>query len=241
MTEASGVSKRRIHARVALALLEALQRQDLPEEVLVDENVSITLPRRLGLSHVVDAQVRRYREEVRRNRRVPEPEVVDLIRLAARRPDAPDLFERVGRSLASPLRSHWRHALPPRLLLRHARRRAASVVARNFGRDLLHLPGGSDRIEEGRDLFYQADPSGAAYRILTGALSAAVEATGRYPLRVRQLRSRAVGDSDTAWLVELHRPEIVPDGVREPAVDAEPSEDDAAGPEPEAGGAARSA
>lgn len=239
--EASGDPGRRVHARVALALLEALQRQDLPEEVLVDENVSLTLPRRLGLSHVVDAQVRRYREEVRRNRRVPETEVADLIRLAARRPDAPDLFEQVGRSLALPLRSGWRHALPARLLLRHARRRAAAVVARNFGRDLLHLPRGSDRIEEGRDLLYRADPSGAAYRIVTGALSAAVEATGRLPLRVRQLRSRAAGDTDSSWVVELHRPEIVPDGVREPAEEAALPDEGVAGSDSGSGSAARSA
>jgi hypothetical protein len=229
---------------VALALLEALQRQDLPEEVLVDENLSITLPRRLGLSHVVDAQARRYREEARRNRRVPEPEVVDLIRLVARRPDARELFQQVGRSLAGPLRSRWRHALPARLLVRHARRRAAGLVAHHFGPDLLHLPRRSERIEEGRELLFQADPSGAAYGILDGAFAAALESTGRYPLRLRRLRSRAAGDSDTAWLVELHRPEIVVDDPDEPGAVPSPeaavasTEADAATP---ADGTARSA
>lgn len=188
----------------------------------MDENLSVTLPRRLGLSHVVDAQVRRYREDARRNRRVPEPEVVDLIRLVARRPDARDVFHRVGRSLGGTLRSGWRHALPRGLLLRHARRRASGLLRDLFGKGLLTSPRGTARLEEARDLLHVADPSGQATAIITGAIEATLEASGRFSLRVRQVRARARGDAASAWEIELHRPEIVPVDPVDPGQHGDP-------------------
>jgi hypothetical protein len=41
-------------AVVALTLLEVIRAQDLPTEVLEQEDTSVTLPRRLGLSDVVE-------------------------------------------------------------------------------------------------------------------------------------------------------------------------------------------
>ena len=46
-----------------LILLETLRDRDRPEEVLEDEDVSVSLPRRLGLSDVVMVQIRRFQEE----------------------------------------------------------------------------------------------------------------------------------------------------------------------------------
>jgi hypothetical protein len=100
---------------VALALLEALRDQDRPGEVLDDEDLTVTLPRRFGLSDVVDSQIRRYQEDARRTRRVPEGEVRDLIRLVSRRPDSEGLFRDVGRSLSESREgAGWRRALPRR-------------------------------------------------------------------------------------------------------------------------------
>src|SRR5688572_13059487 len=102
-TEPEGRKQRvgRPQARVALALLEGLRDLDRPVEVLDDEDVTLTMPRRFGLSGVVDAQIRRYEREARHGRRVPAAEVEDLMRLATRRGDSEELFTRVGRSLTA--------------------------------------------------------------------------------------------------------------------------------------------
>jgi len=205
----SRASRRMIDARVALALLETLQREDLPEEVLVDENLSITLPRRLGLSHVIHSQVRRYREEVKHNRRVPEAEVVDLIRLVARRPDAARVFHEVGRSLGSDVRPGWRRVLPRRLALGSSRRRAGKLLRNLFGRGVVRLPRGEARLVAGSDLLHAADPSGSACVMITGVVEGVVGASTRLPLRVRQVGCSGKGDPACAWEIEEHRPELV--------------------------------
>ncbi|TVP45472.1 MAG: hypothetical protein EA350_09085 [Gemmatimonadales bacterium] len=205
----SRASRSRIDARVALALLETLQREDLPEEVLVDENLSITLPRRLGLSHVIHSQVRRYREEVRHNRRVPEAEVVDLIRLVARRPDAARVFREVGRALGSDIRPGWRRVLPRRLALGSSRRRAGKLLRSLFGRGVVRLPRGEPRIVAGSDLLHSADPSGSACVMVTGIVEGVVGASTRIPLRVRQVGCSGKGDPACAWEIEEQRPELV--------------------------------
>src|SRR5690606_9092655 len=48
-----------------LALLEAVRTRDKPREVLEDEDLAASLPRRLGLTSVVESQIRRYEEAVR--------------------------------------------------------------------------------------------------------------------------------------------------------------------------------
>jgi hypothetical protein len=77
---------------VALRLLEVMRGLDLPTEVLEDEDPTRTMPRRLGLSDVVDRQIRTLREDVRKGVRVSDEEVQGLIRLVVRRPDAEDVF-----------------------------------------------------------------------------------------------------------------------------------------------------
>ena len=63
-------SRRRVQAIVALRLLEVMRDQDLPVEVLEEEDPAVTMPRRLGLSEVVERQIRSYREDVRRRFRL---------------------------------------------------------------------------------------------------------------------------------------------------------------------------
>ena len=69
---AGGKTSRRISALVALTLLEVIRQQDLPTEVLESEDTSHTMPRRLGLSDVIDKQIRRYRDEVRKRQRITD-------------------------------------------------------------------------------------------------------------------------------------------------------------------------
>ena len=98
-----------------LTLLESLRDQDRPEEFLEDEVPSVTMPRRLGLSDVVDRQIRSYRKAVRQRRRMSDDEVRDLIRLVVRRPDAAEIFHRFGRRVGG--LAHGPFALEGRGLL----------------------------------------------------------------------------------------------------------------------------
>src|SRR5690606_24631288 len=57
-----------------LALLEAMRVHDRPREVLEDEDLTISLPRRLGLTGVIESQIHRYEEARRRKQAVPADE-----------------------------------------------------------------------------------------------------------------------------------------------------------------------
>lgn len=85
---------------VALALLESLRAADLPTEQLKDEVVQQSLPRRLGLSPVVEANIRRYAELSRDGGSLRAQEVGELLQLVSRRPDARAVFASTGRRLA---------------------------------------------------------------------------------------------------------------------------------------------
>lgn len=86
---------------MALALLEAMRSADTPVEMLEDENVQHSLPRRLGLSDVVEGQIRRFRELTDRGGSTHAQQLADLFALVDRRTDAPVVFGRAGRWLVS--------------------------------------------------------------------------------------------------------------------------------------------
>ena len=163
-------SRRRIHSRLALALLETLKEQDLPPEILDDENVSVTLPRRLGLSHVVETQIHRYREEARRRRRIPDREVADLFQLVCRRPDAEQVFLRVGERLAGRGTGGGGRGriLPVRLSRYLARRRIQRRLRWLFGRRMVRTTGRPLRVELVDDFLVRADGPGHACNIVLG-------------------------------------------------------------------------
>ena len=48
------------HADLPLAILESVRTHDRPAEVLEDEDLTISLPRRLGLTGVIETQIYRY-------------------------------------------------------------------------------------------------------------------------------------------------------------------------------------
>ncbi len=169
--------KRRVRALVALMLLEAIRDHDLPAEVLEDENMAITLPRRLGLSGVIDARIRHYRDEAKRGRRVPDSEIRDLFGLVARRPDSEELFRWVGRELyGQPGRmARVRGILPRGVTLRLLRRDVLRRTKALFGRSVLAPADGEGIALEARDpIFLEGDPGGHACHLVTGLLRAAL-------------------------------------------------------------------
>ncbi|MEE9206873.1 MAG: hypothetical protein V3U67_00665 [Gemmatimonadota bacterium] len=85
---------------VALAILESLRVTDTPSETIDDEEFTQSLPRRLGLSEVIDTQIRRYTSMRDSGYTLEVGELNDLLRLIGRRPDAEAVFAAAGTRLA---------------------------------------------------------------------------------------------------------------------------------------------
>jgi hypothetical protein len=120
-----------VAAAFPLALLESVRSHDHPGEILEDEDLMVSLPRRLGLTGVVETQIQRYETAQRAGRPVPLSEVMGLFRLVMRRPDAEPILRETGQRIArwnfrrTP--GFWTAILrrgPERLALRSARRAA---------------------------------------------------------------------------------------------------------------------
>src|SRR6478672_78194 len=91
-----------VNAIVPLSLLEAVRSVDIPEggedEV---EYVQEHRNKRLGLSDTVIAQIRRYKDAMKRNQPIAIHEASGISRLIGRRPDAENIFTRAGTIVAN--------------------------------------------------------------------------------------------------------------------------------------------
>jgi hypothetical protein len=193
-----------VQSVVALRLLEVIRDRDLPRELLEDEDPSRTMPRRFGLSDVVERQIRTYREHVRKGVRLSDDEVRGLFRFVIRRPDGEEIFHQVGRLLASPDGGRrWSRVLPRRVGFALARTRARRRLAKVFGRAI----GGFARgpfVIEGRSLFFiESDPGGDACHLLSGFCQEIVESTMAASARVTHTHCQARGDSHCRWEAEV--------------------------------------
>jgi len=192
---------RQVDSAVALAILEGLRDADRPEEFLEDEDLTITLPRRLGLSDVVGNGIRRYDQEARRGRRVPESEVADLVALVIRRGDADEVFRDVGRALArrDPNKGLLLRVAPGRLRMRLARREVRRRLRRLFGPGVARFEKGTFKLV-GLDVpFTDADPGGEVCEIVTGLCEGIVEEVTTRPVRIRRWRSQTVAGPTDRW------------------------------------------
>jgi hypothetical protein len=194
---------RRVQALVALRLLEVIRDRDLPRELLEDENPSRTMPRRFGLSDVVERQIRTHKEDARRGGRLSDEDVRQLFRFVIRRPDGEEIFHEVGRLLASGDRSRrWSRVLPRRLGFALARARTRRRLHKVFGRVI----GGFGRgpfVVEGRALFFiETDPGGDACHLLSGFCQEIVEQTLGAAARVTHTQCQAKGDALCRWEAE---------------------------------------
>lgn len=217
MTAASALEQESIEGWIApvlpLALLEAVQAHDRPGEVLEEDDPMLSLPGRLGLTGVVFTQIRRYEAAVRENRRVPLGEVVSLLALVQRRPDAEAVFrdtgERITRGRVHPPRPLARRALT---VLPNALR---SISLRRATRRLLRGLGGEGEIEVASRLRgLRADPlivrltrsptaraGEAACTVFTGALDELIRVYGGPDNPVTHDRCRARGEEVCEWRV----------------------------------------
>lgn len=188
-------------------MLEALRSLDHPGEVLKEEDLTVTLPRRLGLSDVIERKIWLLRDEARRGRRVPMSEVLDLVRLVLRRPDADAVFLLVGRELGQAVSSSGvvRRTLPRAWALNLARRRAVRLVNRLFDAQVVAI-----EPSEGKIRLVSSDESGlcelgshAVCGVLSGVLERAVEGAGPRGIGVRHTSCARSGPEPCSWALEL--------------------------------------
>jgi len=91
-----------VNAIVPLSLLEAVRSVDIPEGEDIDvEYVQEHRNKRLGLSDTVIAQIRRYKDAMKRNQPIAILEASGIARLIGRRPDAESIFTRAGTIVAN--------------------------------------------------------------------------------------------------------------------------------------------
>lgn len=194
-----------------LLLLETLRDTDRPEELLEDEDVSVSMPRRLGLSEVVRLQIEKFLGEVRQKRPQASSQVEDLIRLVIRRHDADEIFLQAGRRVADRFwseRPGWVRRLvrilPRPLALIFAHRAAKRMFARLVGPTSFSISRKPVELTIASSLTARADPGGAACAFYTGAFAQVLELyTGRR-YRVLHPTCKAVRDgAECRWTVEI--------------------------------------
>jgi len=193
--------KRRVAAVVALSLLEVIRARDLPTEILGSEDPAQTMPRRLGLSEAVELQIRRYRQEARKKRRISDEEARDLFSLVIRRPDSKEVFLRAGEMLAgkdTPVRG-WKAFMPQRVRYALARRQAQRRFRALFGRSPGGFAHGRFNMEGRSHVLLELDPGGDACALLTGFIRVILERYVRSPVTVTHPRCQARGDDLCRW------------------------------------------
>jgi len=197
-------------AALPVALLEATRSHDRPAEVLEDEDLAVSLPRRLGLSGVIETQIQRYGPAARANRRIPLDEFISLLKLVLRRPDAEAILREAGARVAA--RQFERAPEVYSKIIRMLPRALGFVFVARAARKLLRDIAGSDHVDvHGKPLvarLHQSptallDPPGTACALYGAAFE---EITSLYvgkKARVTHSRCMIDGGAICQWTVEV--------------------------------------
>lgn len=207
---AASASRPTITPVLPLLLLETMRDMDRPDEVLEDEDLTVSLPRRLGLSDVVLSQIRRFQAEVKHRRLQRAADVEDLIRLVVRRPDAEEIFFEAGRRMAQ---HAWKQRaagmrtavrfMPRALALLTAQRAAKRLFRRLVGPSALKVTRWPLELRIADALTVRADPGGMACALYTGAFEELLRAYTRRNYRAVHAFCRARGEEGCEWQVRL--------------------------------------
>jgi predicted hydrocarbon binding protein len=195
-------------ADLPLAILESVRQHDRPLEILEDEDLTVSLPRRLGLTGVVDSQIHRYRIAQKRREHVSDSQVADLLRLVLRRPDAEPILREAGYAIA---REHARNHLTRAAALgRYLPTALATRIAKRSVRRLLHRIGGGATVRVTRTPFQvemdgpvtaRVDHAAVACVLYAAAIEHTIHhATGTTP-QVTHSLCQARGDSLCTWSI----------------------------------------
>jgi len=194
--------KPRVAAQVAASLLEALRSVDRPDETLENEIVARTIPRRLGLSEVVEKQIEVYQEYARQGRKLSSEELAEFINLVTKRPDAARVFFEMGAQLAAdhlPVRGRW---LPRSARLALVKRAIERTLAKLFGQRVGGFVSGPFVLEVSASPFVQLDSGGDACEMITGFCQHALREGMDEELTVVKSSCETKGARSCRWSVE---------------------------------------
>jgi hypothetical protein len=204
--DTSGVSssgKSRVAAVVGLSLLEVIRALDLPTEVLAAEDPTQTMPRRLGLSDVVDQQIRLFREQVRRKERISDQRTQDLFQLVLRRPDSEEAFFQVGDLRAGNDRppTGLKRLYPEKGLYSLSRRQVRKRFKTLFGRHIGGFAHGPFTLEAKGHFLLDLDPGGDACALISGLSQAILSRNLRRRLEVSHISCETLKQDLCRWVV----------------------------------------
>ena len=205
----------RVDARLPLALLQALQQQDEPVELMPNENPSAFFPNRLGLSGVIEEQVREFRRLARSRRPVAVDQVEALIELISRRRDSAAIFVAAGRELAGlhfeGLAGKFRRFV--RRLPGPIKRRAAVRTLRTANGALvasgLTVERAPLEIRATDALTARVSGAGVACQLYASLASSLLERSGAGPFIVTHPECQGRGDPHCVWRAV---PDAAPEG-----------------------------
>ena len=188
---------------VGLSLLEVIRALDLPSEVLASEDPTQTMPRRFGLSDVVDQQIRLFREQVRRRERITDRQARDLFHLVIRRPDSEEVFLNAGELLVgnAKLLRGFQRFYPEKARYSLARRQTRKRIRSLFGRSIGGFSHGAFTLEARGHFLLELDPGGDACALVTGLAQSILERCLRRPIKVRHTACEALKQELCRWVV----------------------------------------
>jgi hypothetical protein len=180
-----------VSAVLPLSLLEAVRAHDRPGEILEDEDLTVSLPRRLGLTGVVENQIARYETARKSGRPVSMEEFVSLTKLVLKRPDAEAIMRDTGQRMAQ---EHFSRVSQGYLKMLRMLPRGMLVRAwRRSARRLLRQMTGEARIDVvGRPPSARMNPNALA------ALDTTSTACALYLAALERLGDLFTGDSTRA-------------------------------------------
>jgi hypothetical protein len=184
--------------------LEVIRARDLPAEILAAEDPTQTMPRRLGLSEVVDLQIRRFSEQVRKRERITDEEARDLFHLVLRRPDCEEVFFQAGELLAGKDESlkGLKRLYPERVRYGLARRWVRKRIRKLLGRSVGGLAHGAFTLEARTHFFLDMDPGGDACHLLSGFAQTVLRRYLKREVTVSHSACKARRDELCRWTVE---------------------------------------
>ena len=191
---------RRVKAIVGLRLLEVVRDRDLPTELLEEEDPARTIPRRLGLSDVVDRKIRAYGDDVRKGVHLMDQGITDLFTLVNRRSDSDEVFFNTGRELVEvhfPFR--WGRVFPESIQYMFARTYLSWHLKHLFGRRILSFAEGPLNVEVQGLFFEGGDPEGSTCYLISGICQRILEQIGHRSAKVGHTLCQARGDDRCRW------------------------------------------
>ncbi len=194
-------------AYLPLTLLLAVRAHDRPGEILESEDLTASLPRRLGLSGVIEREIQNYERAARRGRNVDAGDVANLVRLVLRRPDAEailrDTGERVAQEYVRRVPRLWlrlARALPARASLALGRRAATRLLRRIVGDGVVNASARPAQIRVTSELAH-SDVTGTACVLYAAAAQEVVKQYAGERPRLQQQLCASQGSPFCEWTI----------------------------------------